>query len=299
MPDELVRLFEVTYDGGDAKSRIMEGHSLGQSISGSAQLYSAVAHFCASGVVPRRRYRREFAAYARPSAGGSWRQYWFVAPLIAGEYAIHVKLYNEAISYMFARVTDAVKQIWTRPSEREAAVDKVLEAMKEQGQRDKEIQEQLIAGLVKGQSDMSALAMKLADTLPALASATRTHGIDIVKPVGFTCTEIRQFSSTPALESKITEAEALVIRGGEAMEVDNVATYKLNRIRELNLDTGHCVVDIDGVGAVPGRITDPVLETPNNVYTRRMNDQGIVSVEGKAVRKNGEIQKLFISDAEE
>ena len=299
MPDELVSPFEVTYDGRDAKRHTLEGSALGVSVVGSAKFYTAIAHFCMHGVVPRGRYRRSFAAYAKPATDGSWRQLWYIAPLIAGEYAIHIKLYNEAISFMFAKMTDSVKQLWTKPNESEAIVDKFIAAMQQESQMNKEIHEQQLAVIADGQREMAGIAKKLIDVLPALASATRNHGVDIVKPVGFTCSEITQFSNAPALATTITEPDADVIRAGEAAEVDAVATYKLNRIRELNLNTGHCVVDVEGVGELTGRITDPVLETPNNIYTRRMNDQGVIAVEAKAVKKNGEIQKLYISDAED
>jgi hypothetical protein len=82
------------------------------------------------------------------------------------------------------------------------------------------------------------------------------------------------------------------------MEVDPVQTYQVSRMREVNVDTGHCIMDIEGVGErIPGKITDPALEVPNNVYTRALNSQQPCFVEAKAVRKTGEIRRLYISNA--
>lgn len=89
-----------------------------------------------------------------------------------------------------------------------------------------------------------------------------------------------------------------MIRGEGDMEVDPMNLFKVNRISEINLRTGHCVVDLEGVeGPVSGRITDPVLEIPDNVYTRSLNEHTGCTVEAKAVRKGGTLHRLYISNA--
>ena len=73
--------------------------------------------------------------------------------------------------------------------------------------------------------------------------------------------------------------------------------YKVTRISEINVHTGHCIVAVEGIpDPVHGRIDDPVLARANNPYTRALNDQSACTVMAKAVRRAGRIQKLFISD---
>lgn len=75
-------------------------------------------------------------------------------------------------------------------------------------------------------------------------------------------------------------------------------TYQVTRVRAVNVDTGHCIIDVEGVGErITGKITDPALDVPNNVYTTALNSQGPCVVQAKAVRKEGEIKRLYISNA--
>ena len=77
-----------------------------------------------------------------------------------------------------------------------------------------------------------------------------------------------------------------------------MAEFKINKISEVDIRTGHCIVDIEGIGEqLPGKITDPVLGTPNNVYTRALNRHEGFTVQAKGVRKNGEIKRLYISNS--
>lgn len=296
MSDELVEPFLVTYGGRDADRHVVRADLLGQSIVGAAGLYTSVAHYCVFGFVPRGKYKKQLAVYARATQPGSVEQWMFVGPVLAGEYAIHAHLYNKAIGFLFSKVVDTIKGIWTRPSEVKVVVDRLAQTIDEQARINADLQGQLIAGLVRSNDGLTSLHSKLIDTLPELARRTRHHGVNLVQPIGVSCGHIVQFAGSP-LASTINEPEAEVIRGEGEMEVDNVADYRVNRIKEINLATGHCIVDVAGIGEVIGTITDPVLQTPDNIYTRSLNHHTGCSVKAKAVRKAGSISKLFISDA--
>lgn len=294
MPDEIVRPFLVKYDGKDASRHILHTDTFGESLLGAARLYTAITHFCVFGYVPkpRSRYRKELACYAQQTGPGSVDQWLFIAPAIAGEYAIHARLYNEAISYIFGKVCDGIKDAWTRPGEIQSVVERLAAAFEEQARLNAEVQGQLAGGLVRANDNLASVQAKLIETLPMLAEATRSHGVRFVTPIGRNCDTIAQFAEMP-LESKITEPEAEVIRGGGGMEVDQVKTFNVNRIKEINV-----IMDVDGVdGDVRGKITDPALQVPDNVYTRSLNDQAGCTVEAKAVRRNGAIERLYISNA--
>jgi predicted transcriptional regulator len=130
-----------------------------------------------------------------------------------------------------------------------------------------------------------------------MAVVTRSHGALLVAPVGNTCKALRQFSGTQE-EITITEPEAEVIRGDNEMEVDDMQEFHCKRITEINKLNGHCILDVEGFDhLVIGKISDPALEKPNNVYTRALNDQTPIVISAKPVKKNGAIYKLFISNA--
>lgn len=298
MPDEMFPPFLVKYEGRDADRHVMEGTSLGASLAGSARLYNAVAHYTVYGFVPRGRYRKTLTVFTEAPRPGSWEHLYFIAPFAAGQYALAPALYNEAVGFLFGKVLDGVKRIWTtRRSESVQIAETVANAMLEQARIHADVQTALIGGLVRANDNATAVTNKLIETLPQLASATRNFGIEQVEPIGKSCTHLRQLVDT-AVESRITEPEAEAIRAGGDSEVDPLATFRVERISALNVDTGVCNLDVQGIGPVKGRITDPVLEAPNNVYTRSMNEQTPCVVQAKAVRKDGQVQRLFISDAE-
>ena len=74
--------------------------------------------------------------------------------------------------------------------------------------------------------------------------------------------------------------------------------FRVTRISEVDIRTGHCVIAVEGIAEqLIGRITDPALGFPANLYTSALNDHAGFITQAKAVRKNGEIKRLYISNA--
>jgi hypothetical protein len=296
--DEIVLPFLVRYEGRDADAHVLEADALGESLSGAARVYGVIAHFSAFGIIPTsRRYKKHLACYARPAAPGSWDQWVFIAPLLAGQFALHAAVYNAAISYVFNVTVTALKEFWTKPRGTQVVINEFAELLRERAERDDRFREMLFQGVLKGQNDLAALHGRLIDALPELANSTRSGAERFVTPIGKTCERIEQFSGTEQANT-ISEADADVIRGGPEMEVGDMARFAVSRINEINLSTGHCVLDVVGVdGPVTGKITDPALQTPNNVYTRALNEHTGCNVDAKPVRKDGSIHRLYVSNA--
>ena len=73
--------------------------------------------------------------------------------------------------------------------------------------------------------------------------------------------------------------------------------FRVTRISEVDIRTGHCVIDVEGIAEqLIGKITDPALEIPENMYTSSLNNHTGFVVQAKAIRKNGEIRRLYISN---
>ena len=294
----IVLPFEVKYDGRDADESLLEARSLGESIIGASKLYTAVVHYSVLGFVPRGRYRKQFACYAKPATSGSWDQLWLIAPL-AGEYGIHAQLYNQAISYVFKKVICSLKSIWTRPGETQQVVEQLSNTFLEKAKMDNDLSQVLAGGLVEANSDLASIAQQLINTLPQLADSTRPHARSLVRPVGKTCSKIVQFPND-ALESLISESDAEVILGDQSMEVDEMKEYRVTKISEIDIRTGHCVIDVEGIAErLTGKIVDPALGQPGNIYTSALNRHAGFVVDAKAVRQNGVIKRLYISNSKE
>src|SRR5687768_17062083 len=103
----------------------------------------------------------------------------------------------------------------------------------------------LANGLIKANDSLASSHDSLIQQLPQLADSTRNHARELVSPVGSTCKSLRQFSRTER-EITISEPEAEVIRGGIEMEIDDMQQLRCKRIREVNVENGHCLLDVDG-----------------------------------------------------
>lgn len=294
--DELIAPFLVEYSGRDTDRHIIQADLFGKSVVGGARLYTAVAHYCMFGFVPEGKYKRDVTVFAEPAKAASFDQWFHLLPVIGGQYALAANFYNEAFSYLFGKVCDSLKHLWTRQSEVQAVVEALTKALMAQAEINADLQTVLANGLIRANDNATTIQSKLIETLPALASATRPHAANFVVPIGVTCTTISQFKGT-TLESTITEHDARVIRGKGATQVRDAEAYRVKKIKEIDVETGHCIVDVEGIGRVVGEITDPALKTADNIYTSALDEQLGCNVIAKAVTINGIIDKLVISDA--
>ena len=96
----------------------------------------------------------------------------------------------------------------------------------------------------------------------------------------------------------IDEPSAEVLRSTVEMEVGDTAMYEVE-IEGVFKTNGACRVRLlDGGRVVAGKITDPALDTPGNKYTAALNEGAVLRVTAKPTLKDGELHRLFISDAE-
>lgn len=266
----LVAPFIVRYAGKDANRHVLDALALGRSLDGGARLYGAIAHCCFFGEIPGRRYARRFTCYAQPAQPGSWDQFLYIAPVL-GHYHLHAELYNKAFSIIFGRVSEAIKQLWTKPNETTKVAERLATTIETIGQQNSAVMEQMAAGLVRGNDNLASV---LLEVLPLLAAATRPAASRFVEPVGRTCESMIPFAGSD-FSSEIGQAEAHAIQAGPTSEVRDMATYTIERISGINVDTGTCQLELEGaVGPIRGKITDPVLQTPHNPYTEALNRQG-------------------------
>lgn len=293
---EIVSPFAVAYQGNDADRHVVDAQVLGVSILGASKLYTAVAHYSAFGLIPHGNYKKQFRCYARAPKAGSYEWMVYVAT-VSQEYNLHQEIYRAAISYIFSKVADAVKNIWTKKGDTVKVVEALAQTMVRQAEIDAGLKEQLINGLVKSNDNLASLQGKLIDALPELADATRAHGRLLVAPVGNSCKSIVQVFGH---DNKIVidEPEAEVIRGDSKLEVEDMQNFECKEITEVNVTTGHCILNVEGFDKpIAGKISDPALNVPNNVYTRALNNKSRFRVSAKPVKRDGVVHKLYISDA--
>jgi len=135
------------------------------------------------------------------------------------------------------------------------------------------------------------------DHISTLTQVNRAALRDLPAPVGHSCNDqvIYKDSIAPTI---IDEPVAQALRSKGEMEVADEMEATVT-IRSLNLDTGAGSADWEGEkgGRISIKVTDPALAMPRNVYSGSLDGQIPIAVNAKPVLKDGEISRLYVSDA--
>jgi len=228
MQNTIVAPFAVTYDGNDADQHVISAKALGHSIIGASKLYTATAHYCMFGDIPRGNYKKTFETYALPAREKCFEYHVLVAA-ITSEYALHGELYKHGLKFLFSHTLNAIKGIWLRPGETAKMTEQLFKYLELEKEKNSELNMVLANGLIRANDNFASLHSKLIDTLPQIADATRTAGAEFVTPIGNTCKQITQFSEAQE-KITITEPEAEVIRGGNEMEIEDMQKFNCTKI---------------------------------------------------------------------
>jgi len=95
----------------------------------------------------------------------------------------------------------------------------------------------------------------------------------------------------------LDEADKDAILAGRDIDVGEEQTFTI-LLTELDMETGSCrIAFIDAPeDRVAGKITDPAFQMPNNTYAVSMAAKVWLEVRAKPTLKDGEIDRLFISN---
>jgi hypothetical protein len=129
-----------------------------------------------------------------------------------------------------------------------------------------------------------------------LSSQNSTPLRQLVRPVGSTCRQIEVGQPDGVAPVTIGEAEAQVLTSREELSVEDSREYH-GTFDGVDKTNGNCKFRVAGTdNDIPGKITDPALLNAPNVYTHSLDTQKPITIQAKAVTKDGEIVRLFISD---
>ncbi len=294
---EVVSPFMVRYIGKSADHHFLDSKEYGESLIGASKLYITIAEYIYYGEIPKPNAKNKFICVSKVPKKGSFGQEFGIEPAQAGEFGVVFYMFKEPLSWIFRKIVEALLKLWTHPSEQEAIVKELVDVIREKAEQDAKVMEVLVAANQKANDNLAALMEKLTEQIPLLAESTRPYAREFVKPIGSSCSAIEQFSESES-KSEITESDAKAIRDEGEIEVGDATEYRVVRIRELNLDTGHCVVDVEFFGEhITGRITDPAIGIRQNIYSQALNDHSEFIVVAKVEIQKGIVKRLHISDA--
>jgi hypothetical protein len=113
-------------------------------------------------------------------------------------------------------------------------------------------------------------------------------------PIGKSVRLIQVGSKDPIV---IDEPSAEVLRSHEPLKLGDDVEYDV-AIEGVFKTNGACRVRLlNNNKIVSGKISDPALEEPNNIYTRALNEGGTLHVKAKPTLKHGQIRTLYITEA--
>jgi hypothetical protein len=275
----------LTYRGNEADDHRIDLIQVGHSLAGVGRLYNSVIHFYFHGTVPPRNFRPIIRTYtAEPTAGCVN----FV--LLASILSEHLPTYSE-ILFKFSKkaIAKLLGAIFAKRTGNTGAMEKALDVIAKMHEDNVSLMKTVVHDGARTKDQLIQLVGQLAtNNRPAMA--------DMVAPVGSSCRSVTHFDQTPE-RVIIDEPIAAVMRSKEDLEVGDQIEIRAV-ILGVDTVTGQCRVRfLDDSGVARGKITDPSLKSPHNVYTAALDTKQVVVLTAKPINRDGELTKLYISDA--
>src|SRR5439155_7231679 len=130
-----------------------------------------------------------------------------------------------------------------------------------------------------------------------LAKENRASLRELADPIGRTV-RIMEFGGDGKNPVLIDEPAAEVLRAHEPMQLGDPVEYDV-KIEGVFKTNGACRIRLlSDDRIVSGKITDPALDQPHNIYTTALDAGAALHVTAKPVFKDGQLHRLFLSHAE-
>jgi hypothetical protein len=269
----------LRYDGLDADRHLVDLGQVAVSLQGAAQLIGSAGSAIMTGQYARRAPALSIRVYAGIPRDGCWELPAIIAPVapVAG--------------IMFPQIAEIGKRAATKAVT--AAVNYVVAKVSGQSNDVK----RTLDSLDKAVSELGQTARHGYDALERMAAQQRPAARNLVVPIGQSCRVIyvgNMDDGAIAIDSSVRSA----IDAPEPVEIIETSSYEIF-ISELDTKNRTCkfsLHDDDPEHRLIGEITDPVIQAAHNPYLEAFAAQRWIVVLGKAQIKDGEMEKLFISD---
>lgn len=269
----------LRYEGLDTTREEIELGQLGTSLHGAAQILGSAAHVVVTGEYAKT------ALAVRILAGIPKKGSWELPAVIMTGAPIVMPIFPVIADIGKKATTKAVTSVFSY------VITKVGSPKKSDVQTAMEVVEKALVEI--GQTSRHAI-----DAVERIAANQRPAIKLFVSPIGETCDSIRvgetidgAISVDRTMRDMIEQPEPVQIAGTSAFEI---------LLSELDLKNHSCKFALrsedDPEHRILGEITDPIISNPNNPYSEALSKQRWLSVLAKPQLKDGEVEKLFISD---
>ena len=285
--------FQLVFRGNDAEKHQLDAVQAGKSIAGTARLYNSVLHFSFHGQIPARNYRPYIRTYTQAPTAGCL-ELTLIAATLYNQINAYPVIVQKAVEFVFPKL---LKAIFSSRTKQSAQMMKALDIIHDQS---KQSHAQTTQSLSLAQTAIGAIAADKAQLLGLVQQLTnnnRAAMAEMVSPIGYSCRSLTHFDKTP-MAQVIDEPMAESMRSKEELEVGTQMRFE-GTIFAVNKATGACSVRLTESGTeIRGKITDPALQHTHNAYTIALDTDAKILLTAKPLLKDGEVVKLFISDAQ-
>lgn len=307
---EIIAPYTIKYTGRLADEHIIVSDDLGHSILGASKMSTAIIHFILYGKIPRRNYKKQYQCVTKPPKEGSyeWAQYIIpVVPALVG----NPEGFKLGVGFLFQTTWEYLVDKLTNDSSTDFEImAKTFSEVSDQNNKahiealkiftqSMDKANQNMTDVALRQSDLThELAKHFSQSIPELAALHKNNAINLVQPIGNSCTVINN-NFYNGFEVSIDAPKAEIIRSTEPDIIGAETVYECIRLTELNLNNGHCELEISGMEKnIVGQISDPVLSVPGNIYSKALDEHIPIAITAKPIIRDGEIIKIHISNAE-
>lgn len=272
--------FEIRYEGGDAVVHKIDMASLATSLDGFSRIYSVVAHFAITGQYTKQMQALSTRAYVQEPEPKC------VAIAGAVEWVTTNGIFQGLGGVVLTLV---LNYVYRRNSGNKEEMRHLRELFEKQ----------------LGFSQQHAERMM--NTIDKLTDALQPSVKKSVAPIGETCERIDLYSGSK-IHGTIGLAEKEAILSEEPSQILPARAYsvvisemdRLKRTCKISFtaeDTEESMEDDGSPRRIGCEITDPVVTLESNSYLDAFISGKPLTVQAKAMLRNGIITKLFISDA--
>jgi hypothetical protein len=285
MAEPLFEPIPIAYRGLLADRHFVDAQQFGRSLIGISKLANSVCHelFWENITHDPRSYHIRFAV-------GPSKENGLIQEIFAMAKSGQLPLYTPILTvvgkkFIELAINAIVEKVLGKPKESNNAVDKIHElAMKHA-----EFASQVHHGHMRDKAFLQGIIRNL-------VNENRASLRQIPDPVGKSVrlVQIGEKDVGPIID----EPAAEVLRSPETLSLGQPGEYEV-RIHGVFKTNGACRVEIlNQHKIVSGKIADPELEKPGNVYTHALNEGLVLRVTAQPTIKEGKIHRLFITHAE-
>lgn len=266
----------IRFDGLDAESHEIDLFTLGESLKGIARIAGTAGSFALT-----QKYSKYFLAHDVRVLAREPKANCFSVPLVWSFVQQHQILAGSFGAIAVPLVGYIIAKNANKREEMKLLKEALDTAIHQLGHRDE------------------AVIARLLDTVDRMAADLRTSARQVVAPLGKSASTVTIYSPNHNLSTTFNQNDADAINKDEDDEITDTRELTI-LITELDLKLGTCKAHIDETNPtqrINAVITDPLIKNTNNSYSLAFAAGERITVKAKLQLNDGEITKLYISDA--